>query len=85
LQLWAIVDPEQPKQLRTIHIVGTGNPMPANLLRYIGTAQRLDGVWHVFEESPQLFSIDASDADRKAFEMAWAKAHNDNTEKVVRP
>lgn len=50
-QLWALVEPEQPKEWRTFEIYGTGNPMPANPGEYVATFQ-MDGgslVWHVFE------------------------------------
>ena len=52
--MWAIVctDAEWPLEDRTFRVYGTGFPMPAGGLRYVGTAQE-DGlshfVWHVFE------------------------------------
>lgn len=51
LNLWALVNPNEPKVQCTIHRFGTGWPMPDNLgLKHIGTV--LDGayVWHFFEE-----------------------------------
>ena len=51
-QLWALVDPKQPKEWRTFDIFGDGNPVPNDpLLIYVATFQ-MDGgslVWHVFE------------------------------------
>jgi hypothetical protein len=50
-QLWALVDPEQPKEWRTFEIHGTGHPMPTNPGEYVATFQMHGGalVWHVFE------------------------------------
>jgi len=50
--LWAIVNPARPAEYRGIQIVGTGNPIPANLQRFIGTVQIPPFVWHVFEVTP---------------------------------
>lgn len=55
LCLWAIVNPENPKNERVIHIYGTGHPVPnANGIRYITTVQQHGGalVWHIFESKP---------------------------------
>lgn len=52
LCLWALVEPDEPREDRTIVIVGTGNQAPImTRLRHIGTAQMAGGslVWHVFE------------------------------------
>lgn len=52
-QLWAKVDPKQPKEWRTFAVYGTGHPMPDDpRLVYVATFQMDDGalVWHVFEE-----------------------------------
>lgn len=49
--LWAIVDPAAPKEPRQLHIVGTGHPMPAGDLVYLGTWQSNGLVFHVFEEA----------------------------------
>jgi hypothetical protein len=52
--VWALVNPGAERELRTFHIVGTGNPFPiAGHLHFLGTVQmdfpvRL--VWHVFLE-----------------------------------
>lgn len=50
-QLWAMVDPDAPREARTIVVVGTGNPIHSKLGAFIGTVQMMDGalVWHVFE------------------------------------
>lgn len=51
LCLWALVNPELPNELRTIEVLGTGNPAPEANRRYVSTAQMMGGslVWHVFE------------------------------------
>lgn len=53
LCMWALVNPDAPKQRREIEVIGTGNPMPDAVRRYIGTAQQLGGqlIWHVFERA----------------------------------
>jgi hypothetical protein len=50
LCLWALVDPKRDRHEKTILIVGTGNPCPKNLGKFIGTVQHDSFVWHVFEE-----------------------------------
>lgn len=49
--LWALVDTDKEAEERFIRIIGTGHPVPENVLRYIGTFQVLEGtfVGHVFE------------------------------------
>ena len=51
LYLWALVDPEKPKQKKTILIAGTGHPIIDHNLKFIDTVQQLDGhlILHVFE------------------------------------
>lgn len=51
LCLWALVNPEAPKQPREIEVLGTGQPITKADRRYISTTQMLGGrlVWHVFE------------------------------------
>lgn len=51
LDLWVEVDPGGPTVRREFLIVGTGNPMPADVGAFVGTAQTHGGqlVWHVFE------------------------------------
>lgn len=51
LSLWATADldaPNYPTE-REIRIVGTGNPMPGNPMRFIDTVVDGPFVWHVFE------------------------------------
>ena len=51
-QLWARVDPKQPKEWRTFAVYGTGHQIPDDRrLEYVATFQMDDGalVWHVFE------------------------------------
>jgi hypothetical protein len=50
-QLWALVDPAQPKTWRTFEIHGAGHSLPENPGEYVATFQ-MDGgelVLHVFE------------------------------------
>jgi len=51
LCLWALVNPDAPKQRRIIEVFGTGHDMPDGCRKYIGTVQMMHGslVWHVFE------------------------------------
>jgi hypothetical protein len=48
--LWAVVDRSQPNEVRTIHLVGTGQRMPDGILFYLGTVQDHGFVWHFFLE-----------------------------------
>jgi hypothetical protein len=51
--LWAMVNPESPKEGRHIRIVGTGHPFPeGRYCKFIGTVQLEGGslVFHVFEK-----------------------------------
>ena len=50
--LWAIVDIRKQNEVRTVHIVGTGHPVPDGFLEFLGTVQMAGGslVWHVFME-----------------------------------
>lgn len=52
--LWAMVDDTQFKNPRTIHIYGTGHPMPDDPGHYVSTFQMHGGelVFHVFEVKP---------------------------------
>lgn len=50
--LWALVDTDKEAEERFIQIIGTGHPVPENVIRYIGTFQALENNWfvgHVFE------------------------------------
>ena len=51
--LWALVDPKEEVEKRTIEIFGTGNPILVDMemRKYITTFNLLDGglVFHVFE------------------------------------
>jgi hypothetical protein len=49
LCLWGIVTPGEDVEPRMIRVYGTGNPIPVDPGRYIGTAQQGPFVWHVFE------------------------------------
>jgi hypothetical protein len=50
-QLWALCNPEAPKETRTFNIIGTGNPIQNDPGQYIATFQINSGmlVFHVFE------------------------------------
>ena len=51
IQIWAIVDPEAPKESITIHMITTGHEMPKMVkLDYIGTCQRGFELLHIFKE-----------------------------------
>lgn len=55
--LWYLVDPAQPKERKTIVIVGTGDQLHARegTLEHLGTVLTPDGgtyVWHIFENRP---------------------------------
>jgi len=51
--LWALVDPKEEVEKRTIEIFGTGNPISVDMemRKYISTFNLLDGglVFHAFE------------------------------------
>lgn len=47
--LWAIVNDQHPKEDRTIRIYGTGHLCNSAKEHYIGTYQRGQLVYHVFE------------------------------------
>jgi hypothetical protein len=50
--MWAIVDPAQPTEIVTVHLVGTGHAVPRKVgaLQYLGTVQDAGFVWHFFLE-----------------------------------
>ncbi len=52
VQVWALVDPEAPTELRRFRVSGTGHPLGEEIesLRFIGTVQMMGGqlVWHIF-------------------------------------
>jgi len=54
--IWAIVDPEIPKEPRVFRTFGTGTPIEDNPGNYIGTYQLRSGslVFHVFETGPAI-------------------------------
>lgn len=49
--LWAIVDPERPKESRRIMLRGTGHNMPDFTIppKFLGTVFQGIYVWHLFE------------------------------------
>lgn len=50
LQIWAAVDPTQPKGVRNIRVVGTGHDAPDLDGTFVGTAfHPLGLVFHVFD------------------------------------
>lgn len=50
LTAWYQCDTDQPKEMRLLHIVGTGNAIPDGKMSHIGTAIMTPFVFHVFEE-----------------------------------
>lgn len=49
--LWALVDPDAPRESRAVAVIGTGNPIAPSALsgmRYLATVQDDPFVWHVF-------------------------------------
>ena len=49
--IWALVSPDNPDEIRKFLLTGTGREIREKDLRYIGTVQEKDGeyVWHLFE------------------------------------
>jgi len=52
--LWALVDPNEKKEIRTFETFGTGSPIYCDMeidRKYIGTCQLYDGslILHIFE------------------------------------
>lgn len=47
--LWAVVDSAKPLVTREFHVVGTGEPVPANCHTFHGTVHMGSYVFHVFE------------------------------------
>lgn len=47
--LWALVDPGADTVKRFYDIYGTGWPIQGDPGTHVGTVQRDNGVWHVFE------------------------------------
>jgi hypothetical protein len=62
LYAWAIVNPSAPSRKILFHVIGTGTPMPRDLItslhlgatRFICTVQ-MSFVWHVFVTTQHLF------------------------------
>lgn len=55
--LWYLVDPAEPKEKKTIVVVGTGDQLHARdgSLEHLGSVLTSDGggyVWHLFENRP---------------------------------
>lgn len=49
--LWALVDPQHPKESRRFRIVGTGHDIKSMVgLTFVRTFQQPPFVWHVFEQ-----------------------------------
>lgn len=47
--MWAVVDPHAPNELRKFAVIGTGHADIPTPHEYIGTIQRGQFVWHLFE------------------------------------
>lgn len=54
LMLWALVDPDAPKETRIVGVAGTGHPIEQPIVRHINTFFMHDGdfVFHAFEVQP---------------------------------
>lgn len=52
-QLWAEVDTDNAKEYRTFAIYGTGNMLPSDPGKYVGTFQDGIFVWHLYEINEQ--------------------------------
>lgn len=46
--VWAIVEPKNVEQTVQFQIIGTGDKIVDEELKYIGTVQRHGFVWHIF-------------------------------------
>lgn len=55
VQVWVLVDPEAPTELRKFRMAGTGHSLEKEIesLRFIGTVQMMGGnlIWHIFENN----------------------------------
>jgi hypothetical protein len=49
--LWVLVDPDAPREYRSLHVVGTGHPVPEGG-KHVGSWIDDPFVWHVFEVGP---------------------------------
>jgi hypothetical protein len=49
--IWAICDPSAEVKFRTFYVIGTGEPRNFEGLKYIGTYQQNELVWHLFEDA----------------------------------
>lgn len=51
--IWCLVDPDAPKEIRRFRYAGTGHPIEDVEMEYIGTCQSVENmitlVWHLFE------------------------------------
>ncbi|GAB3889023.1 DUF7352 domain-containing protein [Terrabacter terrigena] len=49
LLIWAEVDPNRSQTERHLRVVGTGNPIPNDVTRHIGSVIAPPFVWHLYE------------------------------------
>ena len=47
--IWALVNPDAPKEIRRFALFGTGHPFDPSGLTYVGTFQTRGLVFHLFE------------------------------------
>lgn len=47
--VWALVDTDEPLELKEFLIACTGQPVPENGITYLETVQASIFVWHIFE------------------------------------
>lgn len=51
LCIWALVDPDAPRERRVFHVYGTGHPIErVEDLMHVGSFVDWSFVWHVFEK-----------------------------------
>lgn len=51
IEIWAEVDVREKSEPRAFRVVGTGNPLPGDCGRFVGTVLTHGGVyvWHLYE------------------------------------
>lgn len=46
--IWCEVDDQSPAIPLEVYVVGTGNPLPEDVSRYIGSIRKDPFIWHVY-------------------------------------
>ena len=55
--IWVLIEPDRPLMTRRFRLAGTGHPLPANGLVFVGTCFQGPFVWHLFEDITQYASV----------------------------